>query len=195
MQPDADIRSVTSHRTRSAATYANIPQSMRTILDEYHLPGEEDVGGKAGSPEEWRTAQRLAYVSVAHWVVCAAITLYLLGTGQRRRVVKHWARFLGISGTLLAMGQYLPQIVHTARARLVRSLSIPTMCFQVPGTLLFVYALWARKGTDWTSLLAYIMAGILQLMLLVLCICWKVRQARLNIDDFGRPRGGAEGRH
>jgi len=33
----------------------------------------------------------------------------------------------------------------------------------------------------------FLVAAIMQGILLVMCICWKVRQRRLRIDDFGRP--------
>lgn len=182
---DVDIRPHETHAERDHSTYANIPHSMRQILEQYHLPGEEEIHGKTGSVQEWHIATTLAWIAAAHWLFCAAVTIALISTGASHRVVKHWARFLGITGTLFAVFQYLPQIVHTARARLVRSLSIPTMCVQVPGMLIFVYALASRKGVDWTSLLAYVVAGLLQCVLLALCIAWKIRQARLKIDDYG----------
>lgn len=40
-------------------------------------------------------------------------------------------------------------------------------------------------GTDWTSWFTFLVAGIMQGSLLVLCILWKIRQRRLGIDDFG----------
>jgi hypothetical protein len=33
----------------------------------------------------------------------------------------------------------------------------------------------------------FLVAAIMQGVLLLMCICWKVRQRRLRIDDFGRP--------
>lgn len=35
----------------------------------------------------------------------------------------------------------------------------------------------------------FLVAAIMQGILLTLCICWKVRQQRLHIDDFGHPLG------
>lgn len=36
----------------------------------------------------------------------------------------------------------------------------------------------------------YAVTGVLQAGLLAMCIAWKSRQARLGIDDFGRPLVG-----
>ena len=33
----------------------------------------------------------------------------------------------------------------------------------------------------------FLVAAIMQGVLLVMCLCWKVRQRNLRIDDFGRP--------
>ena len=61
------------------------------------------------------------------------------------------------------------------------------MCLQVPGSAIFVYSLALQPGTDWSSLAAYVLTGVLQLVLLVLCVAWTFRQKRAGIDDYGRP--------
>ena len=33
----------------------------------------------------------------------------------------------------------------------------------------------------------FAVSGVLQSLLLIMCICWKVRQKRMGIDDFGHP--------
>jgi len=33
----------------------------------------------------------------------------------------------------------------------------------------------------------FLVAALMQGVLLVMCLCWKVRQRRLGIDDFGHP--------
>jgi len=43
----------------------------------------------------------------------------------------------------------------------------------------------SSPGTNWTSWFPFLVAGIMQGSLLVLCILWKMRQHRLGIDDFG----------
>jgi hypothetical protein len=89
--------------------------------------------------------------------------------------------------TTLAVVQYTPQLWTTFRAKTVGALSIPMMCIQTPGAILMVTSIAIRPGTNWSSWITYAVAGIMQGSLLVMCICWKVRQKRLDIDDFGRP--------
>ena len=55
-----------------------------------------------------------------------------------------WATFLGVTSTLLATFQYLPQIFHTFRHKLVGALSIPMMLIQTPGAILMVLSIALR---------------------------------------------------
>ncbi|KAJ9477165.1 hypothetical protein PHBOTO_000823 [Pseudozyma hubeiensis] len=129
--------------------------------------------------------------ALSHWTQALVNTpVAKLSRPSSRLLVSRWAAFLGSSATLLAAGQYLPQIVYTARSKLVGSLSIPMMCLQVPGSAVFVYSLALQPGTDWSSLAAYVLTGVLQLVLLVLCVSWRIRQRRAGIDDYGRSLAG-----
>ncbi|GJJ14587.1 hypothetical protein Clacol_008853 [Clathrus columnatus] len=89
-----------------------------------------------------------------------------------------WAIFLGVSSSALAVIQYFPQLFKTYRLKLVGAISVPMMCIQSPGAVLMVL-----------SWITYATAGIMQGSLLVMCLIWKTRQARLGIDDFGNPLG------
>lgn len=189
-RPAVDSPSLVTHARRHDA-YGNIPAAMRQILERHHLPGEEEIAGKVGSAQELRGAQRLATVAAVYALVILTVSLTLLSVHARRRYLEHWAGVLGVLGGLLAMWQYLPQLVHTARARLVRSVSISMMAVQVPGSLLFMYALAGRDGVNWTTMVPYAVAAVLQGTLLLLCVVWKVRQAREGIDDYGRPLASA----
>ncbi|KAK0556939.1 hypothetical protein OC846_000783 [Tilletia horrida] len=111
----------------------------------------------------------------------------IVATHPSRKMISRWAAFLGITGTALAAGQYFPQILHTQRAKHVGSLSIPMMCLQVPGSVIFVYSLAIRPGAEWSTVAAYIATGVLQLVLLIQCIAFTFRQKRLGLDDYGRP--------
>jgi hypothetical protein len=58
------------------------------------------------------------------------------------------------------------------------------MMLQTPGTVLFVYSLIVRPGTNWTAWLTYMVTGILQGTLLTMCIVWHFRNKKLGIDDL-----------
>jgi uncharacterized protein with PQ loop repeat len=155
--------------------------------------------------QEWSLAMSLAWIVLIHFVFVLLVTLLLVSSlpssafppppkgnvtslaPSSRLLVDRWAAFLGWSAMILAAFQYLPQIVYTARMKLVGSLSIPMMCLQVPGSIVFVYSLALKPGINFTSLAAYICTGVLQAVLLGMCIAWRLRQKRLGIDDYGRP--------
>ncbi|WFD35339.1 hypothetical protein MCUN1_002190 [Malassezia cuniculi] len=182
------IRAEATHSAREQdSLLQNMPESMRRILDQHRLTPDPNVAGTLGSRDEWKTAQLLAVIAATHAVIVVGTTIWAVSGNLSKRDAHHWAAFLGLTGTILAIGQYLPQIIHTARTRLVQSLSIVTMAVQLPGSMLFIYTLAGHPGTDWSSLLAYFVAAGMQLVLLCLCIAWKVRQHREQIDDYGRP--------
>ncbi|KAG7095524.1 hypothetical protein E1B28_006262 [Marasmius oreades] len=158
---------------------------------------------------EWRTSIALSWVAGVHFFVSAWTTLFLLLTfppdiapspspspepiplpspdSPISLSVSRWATFLGVSSAVFAATQYIPQIAHTARHKVVGALSIPMMCIQTPGAVLMVLSIALRPSTNWTSWITFAVAGIMQGTLLLLCICWKFRQHRLLIDDFGNP--------
>ncbi|PKI85296.1 hypothetical protein MVES1_000961 [Malassezia vespertilionis] len=172
---------------RHAGNYRALPHAMRQILEQYHLPGEDEISGLAGTSTEWRISKALAVAALLQFHLCFAVSVFVLIPGRPKYQIKQWATVLGFAAAILAVLQYLPQIWYTVRTRLVQSLSLATMCIQVPGTFLFIYVLTLREDLDWTSFLAYVCAGILQLVLLALCLAWKIRQKRLGVDDYGRP--------
>ena len=67
---------------------------------------------------------------------------------------------------------------------MVGALSIPMMMLQTPGTVLFVYSLVVRPGTNWTAWLTYMVTGILQGTLLIMCITWHFRNKKLGLRDI-----------
>jgi len=112
-------------------------------------------------------------------------TAYLLLSPTDASEISLWATFLGVSAATLAAIQYMPQLLHTYRTRLVGALSIPMMCIQTPGGILMVTSIVLRPGTNWTSWATFAIAAVLQGCLLAMCIAWKIRQSKLQIDDFG----------
>ncbi|WVW79470.1 hypothetical protein I302_101439 [Kwoniella bestiolae CBS 10118] len=159
-------------------------------------------GAVAGRPKvkvdttpEWRLAVTLAVVVFLHlsllFLLSISLLLILSSTIPPHPFLSYLATFLGVSGTILAVLQYAPQIYRTYHSKLVGALSLGTMAIQVPGSVLFVLSLVFRPGTNWTSWLAYAVTGGMQGALLIICLLWKRRQKELGIDDFGNPLNSA----
>lgn len=56
---------------------------------------------------------------------------------------------------------------------------------------MFVYTLAIRPGVDFTGWAPYFVTGVLQGTLLILCLIFKRRQAKLGIDDWGNDTSGS----
>jgi len=139
---------------------------------------------------EWKLAATLAALVGLHIGLCTLVTFLLLATQQvspPSSALSIWATLLGISSMMLSAFQFLPQIRKTWSTKLVGSLSMVTMCIQSPGAVVMCVSIAIRPGTNWTSWATFAAAGLLQAVLLVMCVFWKRRQARLGIDDYGRP--------
>jgi len=108
-------------------------------------------------------------------------------SSRRSTQISIWATFLGVTSAILSAVQYMPQLMHTYRLKLVGALSIPMMVIQSPGAVFMVLSIALRPGTNWTTWLTYAVAGVMQGSLLIMCIFWRARQHRLRIDDFGNP--------
>ncbi|PNS14700.1 hypothetical protein CAC42_1722 [Sphaceloma murrayae] len=92
-----------------------------------------------------------------------------------------WANFLGVTASILASIQYIPQIWTTYRMGRVLSLSIITMLIQVPGAFLFAFSLYLRVGAQgWSSWLVYCVTGVFQGCLLAMAIRFWIRDKRLE---------------
>ncbi|SCZ97629.1 BZ3500_MvSof-1268-A1-R1_Chr4-3g07314 [Microbotryum saponariae] len=229
-------RSRSSSMSSRSAASTNSSFDPRSML----LPGQVAKSSIILAPE-YRRAVSLFALTMLHLALTLLTTVILLvtlpkaphegsppafpGGGREHpseRAVRVWATTLGLVAVVLGCGQYLPQLVLTARKQLVGSLSIPMMwlqvsdlvpfffgvsgprlipfCSQTPGSFVFVYTLAVRPGVNWSGWATYLITGILQGALLVLCLCWKARQNRLGIDDWGNKvedptstEGGATG--
>ncbi|KAF7978574.1 hypothetical protein HWV62_45511 [Athelia sp. TMB] len=144
--------------------------------------------------DDWRLSVTLAAVVAVHFLLLVFVTFLLLGTTNPSSdtpltpLVSIWATFLGVSSAILAAIQYMPQIYHTYKAKLVGALSIPMMCMQSPGAIAMVLSIALRPGTNWTSWVTFAVSGTMQATLLVMCFMWKYRQSKLGLDDFGHPK-------
>jgi hypothetical protein len=64
----------------------------------------------------------------------------------------------------------------------VASLSIPMLCIQSPGSILFAFLFAPRQETPKYNSITYLCVGIFQSVLLVMCIIWNIREKR---EDTG----------
>ncbi|KAL1939021.1 hypothetical protein VTO73DRAFT_10281 [Trametes versicolor] len=148
--------------------------------------------------EEWKLSITLSWVVLLHIVFITFTTFLLLATNpspdatHRSHQLELWATFLGICSGILSALQYAPQIAHTFRLKLVGALSIPMMVIQSPGAVLMVVSIAMRPGTNWTTWISYAVAGVMQGILLVMCIVFRIRQHKHGLDDFGHPLAGAD---
>ncbi|KAL0094596.1 hypothetical protein J3Q64DRAFT_1714987 [Phycomyces blakesleeanus] len=155
-----------------------------------HMPSSLhlDLPSKIKPPisAEWKVSLIVAAVTTGHFVISVIISVLLLVLvgGPENWQTDLWAGFLGVFSMILATFQYLPQIWKTWKRKSVGALSIPMMCLQTPGSALFVYSLATRPGTNWTAWITYLITGLLQGSLLILCIVWHFRNKRLGLSDL-----------
>lgn len=172
----------------AAAAAANEPDERPRERERQPLLTKPRV--EYGTTAEWKIAITLATVVFLHLALLTVLAiglLHFLPVNPPHPLVRGYARFLGTSSAVLAVTQYAPQLVRTYRAKLVGALSIGTMIIQVPGSVLFVGSLVGREGVEWSTWASYAVTGGMQAALLAMCIVWKQRQARLGVDDFGKP--------
>ncbi|KAL5338711.1 hypothetical protein BJX70DRAFT_191984 [Aspergillus crustosus] len=130
---------------------------------EPYLPESQEDG------PTYRTALVVAAICIVHSVIMLIVTL---AVGFRQpSSLQSWSNFCGITAAILASIQYFPQIYTTLRLRCVGSLSIPMMCIQTPGALIWAGSLAARMGSEgWSTWGILIVTAFLQGMLLVLAV-------------------------
>lgn len=144
-----------------------------------HTPSgetESDVDEETNLPT-WREAVLVLALSLAFFIftfIGSIVFAYPLHDH-----VRGWANFLGLTGTLLAAIQYIPQIITTYRLQTVGSLSVPMMCIQTPGSFVFASSLAVRLGPGgWSAWGLFILTGCLQGCLLVMSLTFLWRERK-----------------
>jgi hypothetical protein len=124
----------------------------------------------------WKTAVTVAFVCLLHGLAVIITSAALIMS--RPDHLGTWANILGITATVLAAIQYLPQIWMTWHLGHVGSLSIPMMLIQTPGSFVWSGSLAARLGIEgWSTWGVFLVTGCLQGCLLGMGIYFEV-QAR-----------------
>ncbi|KAF1985079.1 PQ loop repeat protein [Aulographum hederae CBS 113979] len=146
---------------------ANTTTTSPTILYDPSHPQTPD----------FRSALLVSCASCFHFLLTILLSAAIFFF--HRTLLQPWAIFLGLCAAVLAMLQYLPQIRTTWRLRDVKSLSIPMMCIQTPGSAVFAGSLIARLGAEgWSSWGVYLVTGCLQGVLLGMGIYFTIQQKK-----------------
>ncbi|KAH8173425.1 PQ loop repeat domain-containing protein [Sarocladium implicatum] len=140
---------------------------------EANVPSDE----LRGKSPRWQTAVIVGLLCVLHGLIVIIITgVFFIALPSH---LTFWANFLGIMAAVLAGIQYIPQIWTTYKLKHVGSLSIPMMCIQTPGGLLFAASLFGRLGWDgWSTWGIYILTAAMQGAVLYLGIYYELAARR-----------------
>jgi hypothetical protein len=138
----------------------------------------------AGDKYTWRTALTVAFVCLLHGLAVIIVSTAL--AVSRPGFLETWGNILGITATILAAIQYLPQIWMTWHLGHVGSLSIPMMLIQTPGSFVWAASLAARLGVQgWSTWGVFLVTGCLQGCLLVMGIWFEIQARREKGDGEG----------
>lgn len=137
------------------------------------MPQEELAGDAPG----WRTAATVGLLCIFHGLIVIILTgVFVIALPSH---LNFWANFLGVMAAALAAVQYIPQIWTTYKLKHAGSLSIPMMCIQTPGGLLFAASLFARLGWEgWSTWAIYLLTAGMQGMVLFLAISYELAARR-----------------
>ncbi|KAJ5541356.1 hypothetical protein N7494_006432 [Penicillium frequentans] len=132
----------------------------------------------------YRTALSITAICLFH--ALATFIISVVFALRQPGALPAWANFLGILSAILASIQYFPQIYTTFRLRHVGSLSIPMMCIQTPGSLVWAASLAAREGAKgWSVWGVLVVTACLQGTLLVMAIYFEY------FGPDSKPKGSA----
>lgn len=86
-----------------------------------------------------------------------------------------FADISGIVALILSVAQYIPQLYTTWRIKHAGTLSIPMLCIQAPGGMIWATTLYLQPGAQWSSVVPFYGAAVLQATLLFMCLYYNHR--------------------
>ncbi|QSS52607.1 PQ loop repeat protein [Histoplasma capsulatum var. duboisii H88] len=127
------------------------------------------VKQSSSGTHSFRIAILVAGICILQTIATAIVAIVIVVAYPNKR--QFYANLFGIFAAILSSIQYFPQIYTTFRLRRVGSLSIPMMCIQTPGSLVWAASLAARLGTEgWSTWGVYVVTALLQGTLLIMGI-------------------------
>lgn len=130
----------------------------------------------------FRSPPSVVLICILYTIALAIASTYIILA--RPRLAWGLANGLGITATALASIQYFPQIYTTWKLQSLGSLSIPMMCVQTPGGLLWAASLAARLGWEgWSAWILYVFISTLQGVVLGMGLWFKWKGKGKKGDD------------
>ncbi|KAI1979462.1 hypothetical protein LOZ51_004237 [Ophidiomyces ophidiicola] len=172
----------------ACSTQATCFAIILTLFVLFFSPPDTLPTSKYPESSSFRTALLVAAACVIHGVAATTFSFAIAFMYPSSRQL--WANIFGIMATLLSSVQYFPQIYTTFFLGRVGSLSIPMMCIQTPGSLVWAASLAARLGAEgWSTWGVYVVTSLLQGTLLVMGIYFEYLNPRgkdenPSIDDI-----------
>ncbi|KKZ62635.1 hypothetical protein EMCG_03045 [[Emmonsia] crescens] len=130
----------------------------------------------------FRIALLVTAICILQTIATAIVVIIIVVAHSDQR--QFCANLFGITAAVLSSIQYFPQIYTTFRLRRVGSLSIPMMCIQTPGSLVWAASLAARLGTEgWSSWGVYVVTALLQGTLLIMGVYFEyINPSKIESD-------------
>ncbi|KAL2361552.1 hypothetical protein RJZ56_005584 [Blastomyces dermatitidis] len=171
----------------------NFALSLLFLFVIYFPRSTPAILSKPSSPS-FRIALIVAAICILQTIATAVVVIIIVVAHSDQR--QFCANIFGICAAVLASIQYFPQIYTTFRLRRVGSLSIPMMCIQTPGSLVWAASLAARLGTEgWSSWGVYVVTALLQGTLLIMGIYFEyVNPSKAETDVSPGDAPGTESR-
>ena len=120
----------------------------------------------------WQQTKRNAIFSILYLLL--SITIVIISLFSSTKIMNLVALSFGLFSSICGILQFFPQLVYTIYSREIGSLSIGTMSLQVPGSFLLVFSLSSTPGANWTSYISYLISGLLQANLLMICVYFRM---------------------
>jgi len=115
------------------------------------------------------------------------VLLYAKYGGASNSVTLSFAFALGIIATVANVLQYTPQIIKTLIEKEVGSLSIVMLLLQAPGSFMVVVFQLFFYHENVSTWLPFFITGIQQIILLVICIVFEIRNRRRKPSEEKEP--------
>ncbi|KAJ3124099.1 hypothetical protein HK100_011359 [Physocladia obscura] len=147
----------------------NIETAPQSILIQESV--FDVVNSEAVLSAEYAYALKVINVIILLVVVFVFVTIVALYSSNRVPFIV--ATWFGVFSAVCSLVLYLPQIYETLRIKTGGAISVQTLAMQGPGNFLFAYSLFLAPGANASSYMPNVMTGLLQFVLLGLCLHFK----------------------